>query len=133
MDNGYDKQGKVSEYLLSKFHIVKLSHPYTVKAPSKHTSWFVNLFNYMQAQTLEKTVLPELAAADDEFSIYLRDTLVKDVSSVHCLSVFSNKMSANDCLTALKFTSYLQHLKIEPRRCTINLPEFMHQKIMLES
>ena len=90
---------------------MKLSHPYTLKSPGKHTNWFISLFNYLQAQTLGGSSV-DSNGSDNEFSNYLRDVLVRGVSSVHCLSVFSNKMTANDCLTALKFTGYLQHQKL---------------------
>lgn len=72
IDNGYDKHGNVTEYKLSKLNIVKLSHPYTTKASKKHTSWFINLFNYMQAETLDKIIATETGASDDDFSLYLK-------------------------------------------------------------
>ena len=86
----------------------------------------------MQAHTLEKNISAENTNTDDEFSTYLRDNLVKSASSVHCLSIFSNKMNANDCLTSLKFTSYLQHLKPEPRKNILNIDELFSQKNALE-
>ena len=58
---------------------------------------------------------------EDEFSLYLRDTLVRKVSNLHCLSIFSNKMSANDCLTTLKLSSYLQQTKLEKRLSLLKL------------
>ena len=133
IDNGYDKQGKATEYSLSKFYIAKLSHPCTTKAPAKHTNWFVSLFNYLQAQTLEKSTVADNSSSDDEFSSYLKNSLVRGVSSIHCLNVFSNKMNANDCLTALKFTAYLQHLKLQPHSSKLNLSEMSQLKITLEN
>ena len=41
-------------------------------------------------------------------------------------------MNANDCLTSLKFTSYLQHLKPEPRKNILNVDELYSQKNALE-
>lgn len=58
---------------------------------------------------------------EDEFSLYLSDTLVRNVSNLHCLSIFSNKLSANDCLTTLKLSSYLQKTKLEKRLCLLKL------------
>jgi hypothetical protein len=75
----------------------------------------------MQAEVLEKAIATETVASEDDFSSYLKDALVRSVSAVYCFSVFSNKMSANDCLTSLKFTTYFQHLKLEPRSCVLNL------------
>lgn len=60
--------------------------------------------------------------SEDEFSSYLKDTLVRGVSSLHLFTIFSNKMTANDCLSALKFSSYLQNLKVRPRRCVLKVP-----------
>lgn len=52
IDNGYDKQGNVTEYKLSKLHLVKLANPFSAKA--KHPQWFISLFNHFQADALEK-------------------------------------------------------------------------------
>ena len=53
IDHKYDKQGNVIEYLMPKFHIVKLAVPY-LKSPSKHAPWFITLFNYLQSKVLER-------------------------------------------------------------------------------
>lgn len=52
IDNAYDKQGNVTEYLLSKLHVVKFANPYSIKATGKHPQWFISLFNQFQADAL---------------------------------------------------------------------------------
>jgi hypothetical protein len=54
IDNNYDKQGNVTEYLLSKLQVIKFANPFSVKATDKHPQWFISLFNYFQADALEK-------------------------------------------------------------------------------
>lgn len=87
----------------------------------------------MQAQTLEKSIKMEETVVEDDFSSYLKDTIIKGVSTVHLFTVFSNKMSPNDCLTALKFSSYLQHLKLSSKQCLLNVPDLLLEKTSLES
>ena len=97
---------------MPKYHIVKLAVPYCLKSPSKHSPWFTHLFNFLQSQVLDRSSKADEYQNEDDFSSYLKDTIVLSVSNLHCLTVFSNKMSTNDCLTALKFSSYLQQLKL---------------------
>lgn len=42
-------------------------------------------------------------------------------------------MTANECLTTLKFSSYLQFAKLTPQRMIINLPEMKKEHLVLES
>lgn len=105
---------------MPKFHIVKLAVP-QLKSPSKHAPWFITLYNFLQSKILERAPKSDENVNEDEFSIYLRDTLVHRVSKLNCLSIFSNKMTANDCLTMLKFSSYLQQTKLDARLCLLKL------------
>jgi hypothetical protein len=107
---------------MPKFHIVKLAVPH-IKSSSKHASWFITLYNYLQSKVLERIPKSDENMNEDEFSLYLRDTLVRRASKLNCLSILSNKMSANDCLTMLKFSSYLQQTKLDSRLCYLNLSE----------
>lgn len=51
---------------------------------------------------------------------------------MHCLTVFNNKMTSNDCLTALKFSSYLQHLKLNPSKMIIDVNKLRVERESLE-
>lgn len=73
-----------------------MASPYVARTQGKHPQWFISLFNYLQAEALEKTVKVEDATSEDnEFSQYLISTVIKNSHGLHCFICFTNKMSAN--------------------------------------
>lgn len=107
--------------MLSKLHIVKFANPYSIKATGKHPQWFISLFNHFQSDALEKIRVEE-QTVEDEAITYIKECVIKGVNGIHCFSCFGNKMTANECLTTLKFSSYIQYAKLTPRQMLINLP-----------
>ena len=128
VDAGWDKQGNVTEYQLSKLTFVKLASPFT--KGGKSSGWFISLYNSLQSEALERGQTTG-ERQEDELGAYLREGL-RGVARVHCLTVVSSTTNANDCLTLLKLGSYLQQVEGGQGRIELSFPALKQQQINFE-
>ena len=112
--------------------MIKFANPFLHKSQNRQSQWFISLFNYLQAETInnksQKTSkVDENSNEDTIFSHYVRDIIIKNASSVFCFNFISNKMNSNECLTTFKFNSYLLQTSLQPQKIVINLHQLKEQ------
>jgi hypothetical protein len=91
--------------LLSKLNIIKLGNPSinsSLKGVNKNNAWFVNLFNFLQGESVINGQGEEFCTGGrDEFTCYLKEVIFGGAFKLHGFISITNKMTSNECLTAL--------------------------------
>lgn len=123
-------------YCISKINFIKLANPSvnnSLKGINKNNIWFINLLNMLQNSkeqdnfTADMDDLAPLSDNIDKFTMFLKETIFSNSSNFYSLISINNKMTSNECLTALLFGNHLKQQSIKPKRVMIDLPKLSEQ------
>ena len=90
--------------------ICKLANPSiknSLKGISKGNKWFIDMFNYLQHASLDKhnnlSSVWGKNVDEDPMVTFIKTILMEGVRDIYSFTSVSNKMTSNECLTALMY------------------------------